>query len=218
MTYTTASIRLLLTGYLMEFLRFSGAAEARAPRRGPVLPTYYAATLLGLGLLLGACSREAASSPDPKLLASTSFEEFYGWLPANAPALTQAQAHSGKFSTMVGAGHEFSLGYNNMLSGLAPQWPGKLKISAWVFIPDEQATAQLVAEVKSADATKPGLLWEGVKLTDQVKAYGQWRRLEHTITLPATARPDSRLLVYLWEADQHLPVYLDDMEISLADQ
>ena len=173
---------------------------------------------MGAVLLLGACSREATPSADPALLAATDFEHLNGWLPADAPALTQAQAHSGKFSTLVGPGHEFSLGYNNILSGLAPQWPARLKISAWVFIPDAQATAQLVTEVKSADATRPGLLWEGVKLTDQVKAYGQWRRLEHTITLPATAKPDSRLLVYLWEADQHLPVYLDDMEISLADE
>ena len=181
------------------------------------MPTYYAATLLGLNLLLGACSHESSSSSNPKLLASNSFEEFYGWLPADAPALTQAQAHTGKFSTLVGPGHEFSLGYNNILSGLSPQWPAKLTISAWVFIPDAQATAQLVTEVKSANATRPGLLWDGVKLTDQVKAYGQWRRIERTITLPETAKPGSRLLVYLWEADQHLPVYLDDMEISLAD-
>ena len=117
---------------------------------------------------------------------------------------------------MVKPGYDYGLGYSNTLSRLAPEWPAKLTVSAWVMLPSGEASAKLVTEVKSGATNSPGLLWEGLDLNKAVKVYNKWQYVEQTITLPETAKPNSRLLVYLWCADSKQPVYLDDLKISLA--
>lgn len=178
-----------------------------------------AAALLPAGLLAG-CSSNSGAAPATGLLAATDFENLDGWL-ADSPALatlTRDQAHSGRYSTVVSPGHDFSLGYNNALSRLAPVWPARLRVSAWVLLPSERAAAKLVTEVKGPGANGPGLLWEGLDLLKAVKVANQWQHVEQLITLPPTAKANSRLLVYLWRADTKEPVYLDDLQISLASQ
>ncbi|GGG44414.1 hypothetical protein [Hymenobacter glacieicola] len=173
-------------------------------------------------LLLTSCSSvpetEVPAGTQP--LAATSFENLDGWL-ADLPAratLTRDQAHTGSYSTMVGPGKDFSLGYMNALSRLSPEWPGQLTIGGWVLLPSEQAAAKLVTEVKGPTDKDPSLLWVGVDLAKEAKGYNKWQYVEQTITLPTTAKPDSRLLVYLWRADSKEPVYLDDLKITLAGQ
>jgi len=172
-------------------------------------------SIMGVGLLLSSCSNNSSITADASPLAGSDFEQFDGWMndsPALA-ALTKEQAHSGKFSTVSGPGNEFSLGYNNQLQNLSPEWPAKLTISAWLFVPDEKTTAKLVIEVKNSTANKPNLLWEDVNLADKVRLLGKWQHVEHIITMPDDARPDSRLLVYVWSANAQHPVYMDDLQI-----
>lgn len=202
--------RLFLASLPNLLMRYAPAAAFR--------PAFLAASLLA------SCSAGpgGAASPTGGALAANDFENLDGWL-ADSPALatlTRTQAHSGRYSTMVGGGHDFSLGYNNTLSRLAPAgWPARLRVSAWVWLPSEQAAAKLVTEVKGAGAHAPGLLlWEGLDLPQAVKVTNQWRHVEQTITLPPTATANSRLLVYLWRADSREPVYLDDLQIALAGQ
>ncbi|MDQ2794058.1 MAG: hypothetical protein M3Y12_08625 [Bacteroidota bacterium] len=179
------------------------------------MPKYAFAFLL-VALGASSCSQKPAEPTGSDVLATNDFENLDGWL-ADSPALvtlTKSRAHSGVYSTQAGPGYDFSLGYNNQLSRLAPEWPGKLKVSAWVLLPNDQAAAKLVMEVKSGATTSAGLLWEGLDLTKAVKSYNKWQYVEQTITLPETAKPTSRLLVYLWRADSKQPVYLDDLKIS----
>lgn len=169
-------------------------------------------------LVLTSCAPSPSEAPATGRLAANDFENLDGWL-ADSPALatlTRDKAHAGKYSTVVSAGHDFSLGYNNALSRLAPEWPAKLTVGAWVLVPNDQAVARLVAEVKGPGPNGPGLLWKGLDLAKSVKAYNEWQYVEQTIALPATAKPASRLLVYLWRADSKDPVYLDDLTIFLA--
>ncbi|SNR74322.1 MULTISPECIES: hypothetical protein [Hymenobacter] len=178
----------------------------------------YASAALLCTLFLGSCSQQPSTPSAPGVLASSSFENLDGWLP-DAPGLallSRDQAHSGTYSTMVAPDHDFSLGYNNKLSRLAPDWPAKLTIGAWVFLPNEQAAAKLVTEVRSDKPNQPNLLWEGLDLLSTVKVYNKWQYVEQTVTMPAAAKANSRLLVYLWRADSKQPVYLDDVQISLA--
>lgn len=173
-----------------------------------------------LGLLLPAalvgCGHPATSTTTNRL-AGNDFENVDGWTgDAPPPSLTRDQAHSGAYSVVVRPGVDFSLGYNNPLRRLAPEWPAKLTISAWVLLPNEQATAKLVTELKPASGNGPNLLWDGLDLASTLNVYGKWQHVEKTIVLPEAATADSRLLVYLWRSESKEPAYLDDLEISLA--
>ena len=180
-----------------------------------------AAALLLAWVLLGGCSSRPNAAAPAGPLAATGFEDLDGWLPPT-PAratLTRARAHAGRYSTLVGPGHEFSLGYSNTLSQLAPAaWPGRLRVSAWVLVPGPRAAAQLVTEVKGAGSQGARLLWKGLDLATVVKAPNRWQHVEQIVALPAAATANSRLLVYLWRASSPEPVYLDDLQISLAHQ
>jgi hypothetical protein len=165
-------------------------------------------------VVLVGCSRSAAPATDT--LAATDFENLSGWL-ADLPArttLTKAQAHSGKYSTSVGPGHDYSLGYNNSLSELAPDRPTQLRISAWVQQTGSEASPKLVTELRTPKGRQ--LQWEGLDIKPLAKIPGKWYHIEQLITLPAAAAPDSRLLVYLWRVDSTTPTYLDDLQIARA--
>lgn len=179
---------------------------------------YLPAVAVLTALVLTNCQPQASSTSPNGPLAATDFENLDGWLPDSptGTALSRDRAHSGKFSTKVDGAHEFSLGYNNSLSTLSPEWPGKITISAWVLLLDEQHAPKLVAEVKGPGNSGPSLLWAGLDLGQQAKVSNKWYHVEQTITLPETAKPNSRLLVYMWRADSQQPAYLDDVQISLA--
>jgi hypothetical protein len=185
------------------------------------LMLHYAPIPLLLSVLaLSGCQRESPSAPSASnILAINDFDNLDGWL-ANSPAaatLSRSQAHSGAYSIRVDSTQEFSLGYANTLGRLAPDWPAKLIVSAWVLLPSDQAGAKLVMEVKGATPNAPNLLWDGLALNKAVKAYNKWQYVEQIITMPDAARPTNRLQVYLWRADSKLPVYLDDLKIELAE-
>lgn len=177
-----------------------------------MLTSFRAAALLA-ALALGGCSSESGSAAGAPLMACD-FENFAGWL-TDSPAqgtLTRVKAHSGQYSVLVDAAHEFSLSYNNQLRTLAPARPSKLTVSGWVLVPSAQSNAKLVAEVKNPTGG-PSLLWEGLDVAKTVKTFGEWQYVEQTFSLPPTIQPNSRLLVYLWRAESREPVYLDDLKI-----
>jgi hypothetical protein len=169
-------------------------------------------------LFLVACSPQTDTDKGKKPLAFNDFENVDGWL-ADSPyllTLSREKAHSGTYSSRVDGNHEFSLGYNNALSRLSPDWPPKLTVGAWVFVPNEQASAQLVIEIKQPGKDGKGLLWQGLDLAKTVKLYNQWQYVEQTITLPDTAGPQSRLLAYVWRGQSTQPVFMDDLQVTLG--
>lgn len=166
------------------------------------------------GLVLTACSQnQNVNSRDN--LTFNDFEHFDGWLGNSAGALTKDQAHSGKYSTVVGPGQDYSLGYSNELGKLSPDWPAKIKISAWVLTAGP-TSSRMVIEVKPGNDNRPPLVWDGIDLSKAVTTYNKWQYVESTITMPETAKPTSLLKIYLWGASTRQPVYLDDLKISLA--
>jgi hypothetical protein len=125
-------------------------------------------------------------------------------------------AHSGRFATKVSPEIEYGVGFFQKLGMIATRRPKKVKMSGWFYLTDANAKATLVIEFKRL-TTNTSLLWEGVKLTDQIKAYKTWTYLEHTVTLPETVQFSDQCQLFLWRSDATTPVYADDLELRAVE-
>ncbi|MBF9235841.1 carbohydrate binding domain-containing protein [Hymenobacter sp. BT683] len=169
-------------------------------------------------LSLTGCGGTATTDGDPNTLFVSGFETLDGWLPEPLSAtLTTEQAHSGKTSLKVDANHEYSLTYTNVLSELREARPDKIRVSAWAYLPGNQAEATLVASIAdpAAGASAKPLLWQGIKLNEQVKTTGKWTEVSQVITLPASINASHRLSIFLWRTGGSQPVYIDDLKVSV---
>lgn len=164
-----------------------------------------------LGLLLTACGTDKPNDADQ--LAFNDFEKYKGWV-GDMPlgALSKAQAHSGKYSTVVDGANEYSLGYSSLLGQISDTRPTHYKINAWVYLPVATSAAKLVLSITDEGAPAPVLYKEAI-LAKEVKEAGKWQQVSLTADMPANAKPTSKMLVYLWRAEATEPVYLDDLEI-----
>lgn len=173
---------------------------------------------IALAASLTACGGEKTEHPAGQI-TSNDFESLDGWVgDTPAPSLTKEKAHSGAYSVSVRPGLDYGLSYNNFLGKMSPNRLGKIKVTAWVYLPSAQAAAKLVTEIKDPTrATDNQLLWQGLDLAKAVKKYNEWQQVTQEITLPAKAAATSRFQVYLWRADSGQPVYLDDVTIAPSD-
>lgn len=144
---------------------------------------------------------------------TTNFETLYGWLPApQSDLLSREQAHSGTYSIKVDPQHEYSLTYRAALGALHDTRISKMKVSAWVFVPDAQAQATLVVAIAGQGAKPENLLWEGITLQQEVAGeYGRWVKISRKLTLPAEADATNQLSIYLWRTGGDKAVFLDDV-------
>lgn len=166
-----------------------------------------------LALFLASCADDAAEAPADQI-SFNDFEAVEGWSAgAPVPSITKERAHSGSFAVRVGSGVDFSLGYNNLLGKISSTRLKKVKIQAWVFVPNAQATAVLVTQIHSVEQNKD-LLWDGLDVTKEAKVINKWVQIEKEVTLPETATYTNQLLVYLWRSTSPQPTYLDDLRIS----
>jgi hypothetical protein len=171
-----------------------------------------------LALALVSCGEKAANKP-AGLLAENDFESLDGWSSGvNNPSLTKEQAHSGVYSVKVNPGIDYSLGYNNQLGKVSATRIHKMKLHAWVRLPNDKTTVLLVGEVKNEGAPK-SVVWEGLDLLKeaQTKGFDKWIEVEKTFDLPESVTYNSQLLVYLWRGGSTQPAYLDDLQISRVD-
>ena len=165
-----------------------------------------------LALLLAGCADEAAKVPADQV-SFNDFEAVDGWSAgAPLPSLTKEKAHSGTYSVRVAPGLDYSLGYNNLLGKISSTRLKKVKIQAWVFVPNAQANAVLVTQIHSIEQNKD-LLWDGLDVTKEAKVINKWVQIEKEVTLPETATYTNQLLVYLWRSGSAQPTYLDDLRI-----
>jgi hypothetical protein len=171
-----------------------------------------------LALALFSCADKSVDKP-AGLLAENDFESIDGWTSGvNNPSLTKEQAHSGVYSVKVNPGIDFSLGYNNQLGKVSATRIHKIKLHAWVRLPNDKTSVLLVAEVKNTEEAK-SLVWDGLDLLKeaQAKGFDKWIEVERTFDLPESATYNSQLLVYLWRGGSTQPAYLDDLQISRVD-
>ncbi|HEX8425817.1 carbohydrate binding domain-containing protein [Hymenobacter sp.] len=168
-------------------------------------------------LYLTACGDKAADKPANQL-THTDFESIDGWLGDNTSnSLTKEKAHSGQYSIKVDPAIEYSIGYNNLLGKLSASKLRKIKVSAWVYLPKGSSDAVLVTQVVDpANATKP-ILWDGLRLADQVKTNDKWVNVEKEIALPDNVSYANRFNIYLWRTSSPGTAFIDDLSVEKVD-
>lgn len=171
---------------------------------------FYLPLILGLA----GCEEKPIGNPN-NYLVSSDFEAMEGWVPEPVPAsLVRDKAHSGRYAVKVDANNEFSIGYNNTLGRLSASKLKKIRVHAWVNLPDKNSQAILVAQVLDpADPTKT-LVWEGLKLGEKVTTYNKWVEVALDVTLPPTVSYTNRIAVYLWRANGQGATFMDDLAIE----
>lgn len=90
------------------------------------------ACVLVLGTLVGVvgCSSATDEAMPVTCPAASNFDALAGWGGLNNPALTQEQAHSGRFSTKIDSAVEYSVGYQAPLGSNAVKGPAKITVEA----------------------------------------------------------------------------------------
>ena len=169
-------------------------------------------------LVFTACGEKATEVPANQL-AGNDFESVEGWVGNDVPpSLTKEKAHSGLYAIKVDPSNEFSMGYNNLLGKLSPSRLNKIKVHAWVNIPDANSTAVLVTQITDpANPTAPPILWDAIKLGEKAKTQSRWVEVEKEINLPANITYTNRIQVYLWRPSGAETAFLDDLSISKVD-
>ena len=167
-----------------------------------------------LTLALAGCGDKPTGNPNNYLTASD-FEAVEGWMPEPVPAsLVRDKARSGRYAIKVDANNEYSIGYNNTLGRLSTSKLKKIRIHAWVNMPDKNSQAVLVTQiVDPANPAKP-VVWEGLKLGEKVTTYNKWVEVTMDVTLPPSVNYTNRLGVYLWRTNSSGATFLDDLAIE----
>lgn len=167
--------------------------------------------VMGL-LLVGIAGCSDGEYASQRLVTQNDFDQLDGWMPATS-ALTNEKAHSGRFSTKVENGVDFSLGYAATLGKASPTKPKKLIVSGWVYRTGPQATAAIVVEIKDP-STGQGIFWQSMELAKQTEALNEWVEVSQEFALPENITPAQDLRVYMWRSTAQQTVYLDDIKIS----
>ncbi|MBJ6107445.1 carbohydrate binding domain-containing protein [Hymenobacter sp. BT523] len=172
-------------------------------------------TYAALALLAAAssCSSKNDSKPD-NLLTSNDFESLEGW-GVESPSLTREKAHSGQYSIKVQKGIDFSLTYKNLLGKLSPTKINRIKVKAYVLMTKPAGPSLTVQLMKTADDGAE--FNQGINLAEVVKKPNEWVEVEKTFTLPPNVAPSNQLRIYMWGNVGDSVVYLDDLEVTIAE-
>lgn len=188
------------------------------PEQLPFLSTVFLRKLFFLTAAIGlsGCGGTHAAADDKKPLLTNDFESLEHWLPGDlTTTLTHAQAHSGRTALMVDSTHEYSLKYANPLGRFQLQLPTRLRVSAWVLLPNAQAAATLVTSVTNpAPPDARPLVWAGLKLHETVHDYGKWTQVSQVVTLPVGLQGTNTFSIYLWRNAYNQAIYLDDLKVT----
>ena len=171
-----------------------------------------------LGLFVFACSSNDSdtSTQLPKnQLAFNNFEAVAGWTSGvPVPSLTSEKAHSGRYAVQVTPAVEYALGFASAQGRLSVYPLTKLRVRAWVNLPNAKATAVLVTEVK--DPAGKTIFWDGINLSKEVETFNRWVEVDKTLTLPPNQSETNELRVYLWRNQSTQGAFLDDLQLLSA--
>jgi hypothetical protein len=177
----------------------------------------FIALVSSAGLWGTGCSSQADLRDDAgnKILVINGFESLVGWMgTASHPSLTKERAHSGQYALKVDGAIPYSLSYNSTLGHLSEIRLKKFRLSAWVLVPDAEASALLVTHIGDAPpATKP-LLWDGFDVVKASQKRGQWAHVSKVINVPAEADANTTIGFYLWCNKGTKATYIDDIVVS----
>lgn len=176
------------------------------------LPTLYASGVVFGLLSLAGCKSDGEAKADANQIAFNDFESLAGWA-SGTESVTKDQAHSGKYSVMVGPNNEYGLGYMMQLNKIFSHKPHKVRISCWGYMADAKSNAQLDLQLFDLAQSK-AVFGEVVNYQDVVKEPGKWVQITKDVTLPATTTGTQQLRVFLWRAGATSPAFIDDLSLS----
>ncbi|MDB5266970.1 MAG: hypothetical protein JWP58_10 [Hymenobacter sp.] len=146
------------------------------------------------------------------VLMNSDFEQFDGWVPTLPPFLSEAKAHSGRYSYFVGAGAEFAGTYHTTLERCG-FIPSRLQLRGWTYLSSGLIRAtNVVVEVRCHDR-RPNI-WRALAIDQVVRRYQQWEPITKTILLPSDLEPTDEVWVSVWCPERGDSKYFDDLTLE----
>lgn len=137
------------------------------------------------------------------------FDDLKMWT-KDCPHITDAYAHSGRYSTFTNYENEYSQTFEMPYEFAKSKGYKKLKVSAWGYIENTTSKASLVASVESSEKS---FAREGIMFTEYLRGPNRWGKIVVRLNLPTDASKDSKIKVYCWSPDKQ-NAFLDDVEIE----
>lgn len=170
--------------------------------------------LLGL-LLFGLLPGCQPPADEACVLIQSDFEQFEGWFDPLPGFLNTEQAHSGRYSYRLGNGAEYGSVYRTTLANTRCEGvPRRLRLSAWVYLPSGRIRkTKLVVQV-DCHGRRPNV-WRALEVSEVVRRYQQWERVQKNIALPTDLDPSDELQFYVWHAEANgEPTWVDDLLVE----
>ena len=171
--------------------------------------------LAAAGLGLGACSSSGSEEWPAGVITRNDFENVQGWGGANEAGVTTEKARSGKYSICVNPQTEFSYTYIRQLGQMSSGKPKKLTVTAWAWVPDKDAKASLILEIKHSPEKGTQVLYDGTELSSTVRSFKSWEQVTKTYVLPDSVAAANVVKLYIWRGSSPRPVYMDDVSIKV---
>jgi hypothetical protein len=126
-------------------------------------------------------------------------------------AVTDEQAHSGKYAAFTDENREFSQTFEmNFDYAIAKGYSGA-SISVWCMMSDFDCKAAFVTSIESPDGNHPVYL--SPPLTDFLKKPMSWGQYRTYLKFPALVPPGCKIKVYLWSSKKQ-KAWMDDVTIE----
>ncbi|WP_216690435.1 carbohydrate binding domain-containing protein [Hymenobacter siberiensis] len=172
--------------------------------------------LAGTSLLLVSCSKDE-DKVKGTLVTHNDFEAVLGWGGTTDISVNTEKAHSGKYSIKTGPQNEYAYTYSQTLGQMSPTKIKELTLSAWVWVPNAQASSTLVVSINHSTMVNTVVYYGGIDLSKDVTKYKSWQHVSKTFTLPDSVQSTNHLKCYLWRAGNSEAVYVDDMTLSVGE-
>lgn len=170
---------------------------------------------VSLATSLGACSKDPSASLPEGTVTINNFENVQGWGGANEASITSEKAHSGRYAVISKPGIDFGYTYANTLGQMTGGKPKKITLSGWAWVPDKDANAALVLDIKHSATNGSQVFYAGMELARTVKKFSEWQEVSKTFVLPDSIASINTCKVYMWRGSSPRAVYLDDVTIQV---
>ncbi|WP_324673407.1 hypothetical protein [Hymenobacter sp. GOD-10R] len=172
--------------------------------------------VLALASLLSSCSSDDKLTVGANTITANDFESLVGWV-GDQPTLTKTRAHSGKYALVVDKDHEFSLTFDAVLGQVSPRKLKKVHLEAWAFRPSGNARGVLGIQIVDPAENNKAVGGDGINIADEVKDFNKWVKISKDMTLPDNLVYTQHIRLFLWRGDSSDPVYIDDINFTVAD-
>ncbi|HWY38837.1 MAG TPA: hypothetical protein VNY73_09780 [Bacteroidia bacterium] len=129
--------------------------------------------------------------------------------------LEKKPVHSGIYSNRLDSVHVYGENFKLSFKEISEHILKKVKISAWVFIPDSTIKGKLVMEINQPD--KKNVFWIGKDLKEYVNKFGEWIEIkqEFTFVKKEIMVPQNHVKIFVWNLSKK-EMYVDDIRIEFV--